>query len=134
MGKIVLRHDCRLSARVRASTARLIDVLSCRGPGDLVGVDPLPSRVWYQDMADFADRISDVTAGRRLARDLQGRGAFRRFKNELHEEYPHLLPAWHAFRDVRARRRTVGWLIDNALGDNETGERFVAEYPDLDLA
>lgn len=50
---------------------------------DLVGIDPLPSYVWYQDMADFAERISDAAAGRGLARAIQGRGAFRRFKNEL---------------------------------------------------
>ena len=100
---------------------------------DLVGIDPLPSYVWYQDMADFAERISDAAAGRRLARAIQGKGAFRRFKNELHEEYPHLLPAWNAFRDVRAKRRAVDWLIDNSLVDDETGERFVAEHPDPDL-
>jgi Uncharacterised protein family (UPF0158) len=61
---------------------------------DLVAVDPLPSWVWYQDMADFAETITDERAGRRLARAIQGRGAFRRFKDELHEEYPDLLPAW----------------------------------------
>jgi hypothetical protein len=32
----------------------------------LVCIDPLPSRVWYGDMADFADRISDQRAARRL--------------------------------------------------------------------
>jgi hypothetical protein len=35
---------------------------------DLVCIDPLPSYVWYQDMADVAERISDDRAGRRLAR------------------------------------------------------------------
>jgi hypothetical protein len=35
---------------------------------DLVCIDPLPSYVWYQDMADFAERISDERVGRRLAR------------------------------------------------------------------
>ncbi|MFI7578229.1 UPF0158 family protein [Micromonospora sp. NPDC049497] len=100
---------------------------------NLVAIDPLPSYVWYQDMADFAERISDAVAGHRLARAIQGKGAFRRFKNELHEEYPHLLQAWHAFRDVRAKRRAVEWLVDNSLVDDETGERFVAEHPDPDV-
>jgi hypothetical protein len=45
-------------------------------------------------MAEFAEGISDEPAGRRLARAIVGRGAFRRFKNELHDEYPQLLPAW----------------------------------------
>jgi hypothetical protein len=100
---------------------------------NLVPIDPLPSYVWYQDMADFAERISDATAGCRLARAIQGRGAFRRFRNELHEDYQDLLPAWYAFRDVRAVRRAVGWLVDNSLVDEETGERFVTEHPDPEL-
>jgi hypothetical protein len=45
---------------------------------DLVAIDPLPSFVWYRDMADFAERISDERAARRLERAIRGRGAFRR--------------------------------------------------------
>ncbi|WP_446220486.1 UPF0158 family protein [Micromonospora sp. IBHARD004] len=100
---------------------------------DLVCIEPLPSYVWYQDMADFAERISDEAVGRRLARAIQGKGAFRRFRDELHEEYPHLLPAWHTFRAVRAQRRAVEWLADNSLIDDEAATRFVTEHPDPDL-
>jgi len=71
-------------------------------------------------MADFAEGISDEQAGRRLARAIDGRGAFRRFKAELHEEYPHLLAIWYAFRDARARRRAVEWLVDNELIDDQS--------------
>ncbi len=97
---------------------------------DLIPIDPIPSYVWYQDMADFADGITDERAGRRLARAIQGKGAFRRFKDELHEEYPDLLPAWHAFRDTRARRRAVQWLADNSLIDDDTAGRFLDGHPD----
>ena len=45
---------------------------------DLIVIDPLPSHVWYQDMVDFADGISDRTASLRLSSSLLGRGAFRR--------------------------------------------------------
>jgi hypothetical protein len=55
---------------------------------DLIGIHPLPSYVWYQDMADFADGVSDEHAGRRLARAIREKGSFRRFKDELHEECP----------------------------------------------
>jgi hypothetical protein len=85
---------------------------------DLVVIDPLPTCVWYQDMADFADGITNQNAGRRLARAIQGKGAFRRFKDALHEEDPDLLPAWYAFRDARARRRAVQLLADNSLVDH----------------
>ena len=48
---------------------------------DLILIDPVPSYVWFQDMADFADGISDSAAGRQLTKSLHGWGAFRRFKN-----------------------------------------------------
>ncbi len=41
---------------------------------DLLAIDPLPSYVWYQDLADFADQVTDERAGRRLARAIQGTG------------------------------------------------------------
>jgi Uncharacterised protein family (UPF0158) len=100
---------------------------------DLLGIGPLPSHVWYQDMADFADQISDERAARCLGRAIQGRGAFRRFKDELHQEYPELLPIWYAFRDNRARRRAVEWLIDHELIDQDTADGFIGEHPDPEL-
>ncbi|HEX9352783.1 MAG TPA: UPF0158 family protein [Streptosporangiaceae bacterium] len=100
---------------------------------DLVCIDLLPSYIWYQDMADFAGQITDERAGRRLARAIQGKGAFRRFKDELHEEYPDLLPAWYAFRDARATRRAVAWLAGNSLVDDEAADRFRAGHPDPGL-
>ncbi|MEV7230796.1 UPF0158 family protein [Polymorphospora sp. NPDC051019] len=101
---------------------------------DLVRIDPLPSRVWYRDMADFTDGIADERAGDRLARAIQGRGAFRRFKDELHDEYPHLLQLWHGFSGRRAIRRAVEWLADNSLVDVADADRFLADLPDLDLS
>jgi hypothetical protein len=100
---------------------------------DMIGIDPLPPWVWYQDMADFAELITDERAGRRLARTIQGKGAFRRFKDELQEEYPELLSAWYEFRDVRAERRAVDWLADNSLIDDETASRFRDDHPDPEL-
>jgi hypothetical protein len=66
----------------------------------------------------------------RLARAIQGKGAFRRFKDELHEEYPDLLPAWYAFRDTRARRRAMQWLADNSLIDDGAADHFLSGHPD----
>jgi Uncharacterised protein family (UPF0158) len=100
---------------------------------DLVGIHPLPSYVWYRDMADFAELISDERAGRRLSRTIQGKGAFRRFKDELHEEYPELLSAWYAFHDFRALHRAVEWLVDYSLVDRDTATRFLADRPEPEL-
>lgn len=100
---------------------------------DLVPIDPLPSAVWYADMADFAERISDYAAGRRLARAIRGKGAFRRFKDELFEEYPELVPAWQVFRDVRAKRRAVEWLLDQGLIEDDVARQFLVDHPDPGL-
>ena len=88
---------------------------------DLIPIDPIPSYVWYQDMADFAEGISDDAAGRRLARALQGRGAFRRFQSEPYEHHPALISAWHALRDIRAQRRAVEWLLERLLHRRRRG-------------
>lgn len=99
----------------------------------LICIDALPSYMWYRDMADFAEGISDERAGRRLGRAIQGKGAFRRFKDELYEEYPELVQVWSAFRDTRARRRAVEWLLDHSLIDEEAANQYFAEHPDPEL-
>jgi hypothetical protein len=100
---------------------------------DVVPIDPEPSYVWYQDMVDFVEGISDDRAGRSLGRAIQGRGAFRRFKDRLHEDFADLVPIWYAFSDVRAKRRAVEWLIDNSLVDDPEARSFLADLEDPDL-
>jgi hypothetical protein len=106
-----------------------LDELDDRG---LIAIHPLPSRVWYRDMVDFVEAVNDERTRRRLCRALEGRGAFRRFKDELHDEYPHLLEAWYAFRGSRANRRAVEWLVDNELIDDDAAARYLADHPDPD--
>ena len=96
---------------------------------DLILIDPLPSYVWYQDMVDFADGISDRAAGRSLSRSLNGRGAFRRFRNELYERHPELVSVWQSLREARARGRAVGWLVEQGLLEEEAARRFTNNHP-----
>ncbi len=100
---------------------------------DHVVIDPLPAHVWYQDMADFAERVSDPTAGRRLERAIRGKGAFRRFKDELYEEHPELVSVWQSFRDTRAKHRAVEWLLEEELIDDGSAAQFLAEHPDPEI-
>lgn len=97
---------------------------------DLLPVEPIPSRVWYTDMVDFAKQVSDAAARQRLARALSGRGAFRRFKNEMYEEYPDLVSVWQGFHVTRAQRRAVGWLLDQGLISEAAAHDFTADHPD----
>jgi hypothetical protein len=97
---------------------------------DLLPIDPLPSAVWYADMADLAEGITDEAAGRRLGRALRGKGAFRRFKDELFQEYPDLVPAWQAFSDARAKRRAVEWLLEHDLVQDSAAQKSLLGHPD----
>jgi Uncharacterised protein family (UPF0158) len=100
---------------------------------DLVAIDPLPSSVWYRDMVEFIEGISDDAVGRRLGRAINGQGAFGRFKDELYGEYPGLVPAWQGFRDARAKRRAVEWLLEQGLIDEDAGGRYLRQHQDADL-
>lgn len=42
---------------------------------DLIPIHPLPSYIWYQDMVDFVDGISDRPASSSLSRSLNGKGS-----------------------------------------------------------
>ncbi len=100
---------------------------------DLIPIDPVPSHVWFEDMVDFAEGISDLAAGHHLAQALRGRGAFRRFKKQIYEHHPDLISAWQAFRDARAQRRAAAWLLDEGLIDDEAAQEFVRSHPDPQL-
>jgi len=69
---------------------------------DLIPIDPLPSSVWYGDLADFAEGVSDDAAGRRLAQAMRGGEPSVGSRTTLFEEYSDLVPTWHAFRDAKA--------------------------------
>ena len=65
--------------------------------------------------------------------ERSGRGPFRRFKDELYEKFPDLVSVWQAFRDARAQRRAVGWLLDQGLISQAAAQNFNAGHPDPDL-
>jgi Uncharacterised protein family (UPF0158) len=100
---------------------------------DLICIDPLPSWVWYQDMADFAEAITDDRAGRRLLRPSRAREPLAGSKTNSTRNTQDYCPAWQAFRDARAIRRAVQWLADNSLVDSEAADLFLTSHPDPDL-
>ncbi|MCE0765911.1 UPF0158 family protein [Pseudonocardia kujensis] len=94
-----------------------------------VAIEQTDSREGYQDMADFTSGVQHRRAAELLDRALNGRGAFRRFKNTLFE-FPEVRDQWFRFRDARARRRALTWLADAGLVDPEAAELAAAAYPD----
>ena len=104
------------------------------------GIDPIPTGEAYGDMQDFVARVQDRRAADLLGRAIEGRGAFRRFKDTLFE-FPELRDTWFKFHDVRMRRRAIEWLVDcrlveesaagaalHDLGDPSVGEGTVDPY------
>lgn len=75
----------------------------------LIHVDPLGSKVEYRWMAEFTGTVRDARLRDRLEVALDGRGAFRRFKNVL-LDFPGQRERWFAFRDERLHAAARDWL------------------------
>jgi predicted nucleotidyltransferase len=92
-------------------------------------VEPIGSGEAYGDMEDFVDRVRDPRARDLLARAIEGRGAFRRFKDTL-LEFPELRNAWFQFHDARMERRALEWLGGEGLIPGAEADRAISERPD----
>ena len=77
--------------------------------GRLLHVEPLGSKVEYRWMAEFIGTVRDARLRDRLEVALDGRGAFRRFKNVL-LDFPAERKRWFAFRDQRLHAAAREWL------------------------
>ena len=80
-------------------------------------------------MSDFTRAVQHRRAAALLDRAIDGRGAFRRFKNTLFE-FPEVRDQWYRFRDARSRRRAIDWLAANELITAEDAGRELARHPD----
>lgn len=78
------------------------------------GIDPIPSHESFRLMEDFVDTVPDTKAAARLARALEGRKPFRRFKDEL-MDFPDLREAWFQFLDATHTRLAQAWCKDNGI-------------------
>ncbi len=99
---------------------------------DLVAIASTPSDEGYQDLVDFSTRVRDHRARDLLMRAIEGRGAFRRFKDTLFE-FPDLRKDWFAFHDTRMERRAIEWLRDEGLIDADIAAVALAQIPEPEL-
>jgi hypothetical protein len=72
-------------------------------------VDCEGSNEAYRDMEWFIGTVSDPDRADRLWIAIQGRGAFRRFKDVL-SRWPGEVDRWYAFSEDRQRGRARSWL------------------------
>ena len=83
------------------------------GSDDYVAVERIPSYEAYQWMVDFVDEMvapKDEHATGKLSIALNGNGAFRRFKDTLHDVDEQWLQAWYQWRDKRLKAAVDEWL------------------------
>ncbi|AQP44629.1 hypothetical protein RPIT_07225 [Tessaracoccus flavus] len=82
-------------------------------PDRWLRVHCLGSRESYRDMERFIDTVDDERLAERLWRAIQGRGAFRRFKDVLYDwpEHQEHQERWYAFNEDRHRGRARAWLV-----------------------
>ena len=83
------------------------------GSDDYVAVERIPSREAYQWMVDFVDEMvapTDEHAAGKLSSALNGKGAFRRFKDTLHGVDDQWLQAWYQWRNKQLKAALDEWL------------------------
>jgi hypothetical protein len=83
----------------------------------------------FRDMAEFLETVADEPLATRLDRSLGGRGAFRRFKDEL-ADAPDELARFHRFTDDRRRGRARRWLAESGLRPTVPAEPGSRGRPD----
>src|SRR5437764_13546030 len=96
------------------------------GSNDYVAIERIPSHEAYQWMVDFVDEMvapADENAAEKLSIALNGKGAFRRFKDTLPRIDAQWLQAWYQWRDKRLEAAVVEWLesrLDSMNGEPDT--------------
>jgi hypothetical protein len=68
----------------------------------------------YHFMKSFIEKIEDDHLHEVLSAAIQGKGAFRRFKNAL-LDYPEWRKKWFEFRDTMEKRFVKRWLEENGF-------------------
>ena len=67
----------------------------------------------YQIMVDFIETIDNLEIKSNLQRLIQGKGAFRRFKNYCFNV--NIIQEWYNFRDKRYKEIAISWCKQNEL-------------------
>lgn len=92
-------------------------------------IEAIPSRIQYQWLDEFIHSIEEGDLRTRMEAAINGKGAFRRFKDILLTE-PELRRRWFEYRDQMMRLRIVEWIREqNVMPLNEApwapGETYI---------
>lgn len=103
------------------------------GSDDYVAIERIPSHEAYQWMVDFANEMvapADEHAAEKLSIALDGKGAFRRFKDTLHRIDEKWLQAWYQWRDEQLKAAVEEWLKDVLYVPDALEEIQITTYPE----
>lgn len=79
-----------------------------------ISIPQSDSHEGYGDMEDFIGTVRDPHLQELLEVAIQGRGAFRRFKDVL-LRYPQERERWFAFSDAQVQQRVLDWLESEGI-------------------
>jgi hypothetical protein len=82
-------------------------------PDRYICIPKRPSYEGYNLMVEFAEKVEDELLREKLSIALNGKGAFRRFKNVI-ADYPDYRKKWFKFKDERLNKEVIEWL--NSIG------------------
>ena len=83
------------------------------GSDRYIRIPEKPSYEGYNLMEEFAEGVEDDLLRDKLAIALDGKGAFRRFKNVLYN-YPEYRKKWFEFEQEKINEEVIEWL--NSIG------------------
>lgn len=83
-------------------------------PERYVHIDPIPSSVSWQVMADFIDGLRESRAKAELARAIERNHPFRRFKDTL-LAYPKIREEWFRFHGSALTKLAEEWLEEAGI-------------------
>ncbi|MFC1610186.1 UPF0158 family protein [Myxococcota bacterium] len=81
---------------------------------EYVPIETVPSRIQYQWVDEFSKTIEDETLRGRVEAAINGKGAFRRFKDIL-LTIPDERRRWFEFRDHKMRERITEWVQEKGI-------------------
>lgn len=76
----------------------------------------------YQIMADFIDTIDNLEIKCNLQRLIQGKGAFRRFKDYCFEA--NIIQDWYEYKEQKYRKIAINWCEQNELEYKEKEDKL----------
>jgi len=80
-----------------------------KNPDRYICIPERPPYKGYNLMVEFAEKVEDELLREKLSIALDGKGAFRRFKNVI-ADYPDYREKWFKFRDERLNKKVIEWL------------------------